>query len=642
MSNVRVLVVDDEEFNRQTLRYCLEPAGFLIDEAGDGAEAWFSLSQGRNIYDAILLDRQMPEMDGMELLAKIKAQPGLQDIPVIMQTAMDREQEIIDGIDAGAHYYLTKPYDVDVLTSVVRAATDEFARRRRLKSELAKRSGAIRLMEAGRFRLRTQKEADALAVLLASGLPRSGAVAMGLSELLINAVEHGNLELDYASKSELMAQGAWDTVIEERLQLAPYSERAVTLEVVRDGGVATFTITDEGKGFDWQAFVDLTAARAFDSHGRGIAMARKMSFATLTYKGRGNIVEASVETDDAARPAASPSSPVPEPLPVVVAGRGLAAAIEDRLRAVEGWTVVAGGGADTVGGDLYLTQSPAGDVILRHGDARGGVLTLPAAPDLVEGATRCLVLPATMEIGSPAEQRLAAALAQHQARLVPQPAALGGAGVSVAAWGAACSSVNGDMWGGRVRDSGRIALFVADMTGHGPVAGMNTFRLAALLDDPEIAEASPDAVLRFLDRELKAALPAGEYAAMVYGVLDAAARRFDYAAAGVPHPVVFDAAGTVAATGLGKGLPVGASGRFPYELRQLDIPAGGALVMITDGMFTLLDGGHGGAGAFDRFLAAMAAVAGGGPAAARLEAVIAGFEGERGDDVTAVCVTLPG
>ena len=93
MPTVRVLVVDDEDFNRQALRYCLEPVGFEIDEAGDGVEAWALLSRGGDRYDAILLDRRMPEMDGMAVLAKIKEHPSLKDIPVIMQTAMDREEE---------------------------------------------------------------------------------------------------------------------------------------------------------------------------------------------------------------------------------------------------------------------------------------------------------------------------------------------------------------------------------------------------------------------------------------------------------------------------------------------------------------------------------------------------------------------
>ncbi|UTW50444.1 response regulator [bacterium SCSIO 12827] len=562
MPNVRVLIVDDEDFNRQTLRYCLEPEGFVIDEAADGAEAWAMLSGGEAQYDAILLDRKMPEMDGMEVLSKIKGDPDLKAIPVIMQTAMDLEAEIVDGIEAGVYYYLTKPYDVDVLVSVVRGAADNFARQQRLQQELAKRSGAIRLLAEGRFVFMTPKEADSLAVLLAGGFERPPAVAMGLSELMINAVEHGNLELDYKNKSSLMAEGRWDAVIDARLREAPYKDRRVTVEVTRTTTQTRFRITDEGKGFDWHSYVDLTLERAFDTHGRGIAMARKMAFEAMAYMGAGNIVEVMVRNKPAPgvtgtaapRPAIAVVGPVPD-------------GVADRLRAVGDWRVVTNDGAATLPeATLTISASGAGAVTLHHGDVDTPPLTLPEDPDLVEAAARAVILPASMEIGSDAGVRLSPALSRYQKSLLPDPAVLGGgAGVRFAVWSTACSGVNGDIWGGRMLADGRLALFIADMTGHGPVAGVNAIRLQALV---AACDGQPDTVLRRLDEILKQALPTGEYAAMLYGVVDIAARRFDYAAAGVPHPVAFPADGGDPAPGLGKGLPVGTSGAFPYELRR--------------------------------------------------------------------------
>lgn len=654
MPTVRVLVVDDEDFNRQALRYCLEPVGFEIDEAGDGVEAWALLSCGGDRYDAILLDRRMPEMDGMAVLAKIKEHPSLKDIPVIMQTAMDREEEIIDGIEAGVHYYLTKPYDIDVLVSVVRAATDDYARLRRVHTELAKRSGAIRLLVQGRFELRSPQEADALGVMLASGLPRSAAVAMGLSELLINAIEHGNLELDYASKTELMAAGHWDRIIGERLDLAPYRDRTVILDVRRENGVATFTVTDEGAGFDWRAYMDLTKERAFDTHGRGIAMARKLAFASLEYKGRGNIVEATVpiEEDMPARPGGADSGPAavgPEPeggkKPVLSVAASVPAAIEDRLRGIDDWTLVGGDGAagDNEDDGVLVIAAAGANLRLSRGGAggKGEELFVSADPDLIEAVARALVVPDTLEISGAAEARLGPVLARHQNGLAPDPAELASPALAVSAWTSACSEVSGDTWGGRKLDNGQLSVFVADMTGHGPVAGVNTLRLHALLDDAESAQdQAPDAVLRRLDKALIGLLPSGEYAAMLYGILDPATGRFEYAAAGVPHPVAFGADGSVAAAGSGKGLPVGASGVFPYERRSMELPPGGALVLFTDGLFSLVDRGHPGADAFERFLAAMDAMPEGGPAARRLGALIAGFDGPCSDDVTAVCLSL--
>lgn len=631
MPNVRVLIVDDEDLNRETLRYCLEPEGFLIDEAGDGAEAWDMLSSGDAQYDAILLDRKMPKMDGMEVLAKIKGDPVLKAIPVIMQTAMDLESEIIDGIEAGVYYYLTKPYDVDVLVSVVRGAADNFARHQRVQQELAKRSGAIQLLTEGRFVFQTPQEADSLAVLLASGLDRPTAVAMGLSELMINAVEHGNLELDYKRKSTLMAEGRWDAVIDARLREAPYKDRRVVVDVTRTPTHTRFRITDEGRGFDWHSYVDLTMARAFDTHGRGIVMARKMAFEAMAYMGTGNIVEAMARR--AATPARVRENP---PGPTIALAGTLPDGIADRLRTVGDWSVVTEGAAALPTGALTVSTSGAGAVSLHRGDAAVSPLDLPADPDLVEAVARALVLPDSLEIGSAAEIRLSPVLSRHQVSLLPDPRALGdAAGVDLAAWSVACSSVNGDMWGGRMLADGRLALFVADMTGHGPVAGVNAIRLQALLaagDDP------PDAVLRQLDETLKKALPTGEYAAMLYGVVDVAARCFDYAAAGVPHPVAFPADGGDPVIGLGKGLPVGASGAFPYERRRLDIPRDGSLVLFTDGLFTLMDGDAPGAHAFERLIQRLTGQDGGG--AQGLAALIENRPKSCADDVTALRLTL--
>ena len=634
MPNVRVLIVDDEDFNRQTLRYCLEPEGFVIDEAADGAEAWAMLSGGEAQYDAILLDRKMPEMDGMEVLAKIKGDPGLKAIPVIMQTAMDLEAEIVDGIEAGVYYYLTKPYDVDVLVSVVRGAADNFARQQRLRQELVKRSGAIRLLAEGRFVFMTPQEADSLAVLLAGGFERSAVVAMGLSELMINAVEHGNLELDYKNKSALMAEGRWDAVIDARLREAPYKDRQVTVEVTRTATHTRFRITDEGKGFDWHSYIDLTLERAFDIHGRGIAMARKMAFEAMAYMGAGNIVEVmvrhgsapvSVETR-APGPAIAVVGPVPD-------------GVADRLHAVGDWRVVTNDAAAALpDAALTISASGAGVVTLHHGDADTPPLALPADPDLVEATARAVILPASMEIGSDADTRLSPALTRYQKSLLPDPAVLGGGGgVCLTAWSIACSGVNGDIWGGRMLADGRLALFIADMTGHGPVAGVNALRVQALAT---VCEDPPDAVLRRLDGILKQALPTGEYAAMLYGIVDVAARRFDYASAGVPHPVAFPADGGDPVFGQGKGLPVGASGNFPYELRRLDIPRGGSLVLFTDGLFALMDGDVTAAHAFERLIARLADANSDGGVAKALTGLIDGHSGPTADDVTALCLTF--
>jgi DNA-binding response OmpR family regulator len=77
-------------------------------------------------FSAILLDRLMPQMDGIELLGKIKATLVLEQIPVIMVTATTDPASIQEGLDTGAYYYLIKPFEPKVLLSIVKAAVEQY------------------------------------------------------------------------------------------------------------------------------------------------------------------------------------------------------------------------------------------------------------------------------------------------------------------------------------------------------------------------------------------------------------------------------------------------------------------------------------------------------------------------------------
>ena len=115
-------------------------------------------------------------------------------------------------------------------------------------------------------------------------------VAFGLNELLLNAVEHGNLEITYSQKTELVLAGTWVSEIERRLELVEYRNRQVVVEVETAGDQVVFTIKDEGHGFAWEPYRELAAERAKDPHGRGIALSALMAFSSLTYRGCGNEV----------------------------------------------------------------------------------------------------------------------------------------------------------------------------------------------------------------------------------------------------------------------------------------------------------------------------------------------------------------
>jgi two-component system alkaline phosphatase synthesis response regulator PhoP len=112
-----ILVVDDESTMRRLLRFMLEHAGFTVVEAEDGYSALAQVNDARP--DAIILDVMMPSMDGLQTCQILRGQEATADLPVIMLSAKTTPQAIIDGLEAGADEYLTKPVARNVLLETI-------------------------------------------------------------------------------------------------------------------------------------------------------------------------------------------------------------------------------------------------------------------------------------------------------------------------------------------------------------------------------------------------------------------------------------------------------------------------------------------------------------------------------------------
>jgi len=286
----RILLVDDEPLNLEILAEHLDSPAYRTEQAENGLVAWEMLDADPDGFDAVLLDRMMPVMNGMELLARMRADSRFVALPIIMQTAAAGKEQVAEGLRHGAYYYLTKPFERDVLLAIVEAALE--MRRNRLT--LADERFDPRALVEGEFRFRTLGEARRLASFLARACPQPDVTVLGLSELMINAVEHGNLGISYREKSQLNEKGAWRAEVERRLASPENAQRHASVRLARRGDNIVFTIVDQGAGFDWRAYLEMSPERAFDSHGRGIAMSRRLSFAALQYSGNGNTVHATV------------------------------------------------------------------------------------------------------------------------------------------------------------------------------------------------------------------------------------------------------------------------------------------------------------------------------------------------------------
>lgn len=294
--DANVLIVDDNQLDRTLLATYLGDADYVLHFAEDGVEAMALLEREPLDFDAVLLDRSMPRMGGMEVLARIKNDPRLRMLPVIMQTAAAQLAEMLEGIRAGAYYYLTKPYDAQTVLAIVGAATRDYEQYKSLQQAVRRGTECLTLTQSATFAIQSVEQARDVAAVIVNACPDPEKIVVGLTELLVNAVEHGNLGITYEEKSALNASGAWDAEVRRRLALPEHAHKRVELQLERTPGELRFTIRDQGSGFDYRRYLDVQPQRAFDNHGRGIAIARALSFDRLEYRGNGSEVVAVVLT----------------------------------------------------------------------------------------------------------------------------------------------------------------------------------------------------------------------------------------------------------------------------------------------------------------------------------------------------------
>ena len=286
-----ILVVDDDPMVHKLLEYTLNSEEeFTSDKCLSAEEAQEYLADHKEVL-AIILDWEMPGMNGLEMLGWLKTQERYKDIPVIMLTGRDKKEEIKMGIDAGAYYYVTKPFNKDFLLSVLRAAVTEYLNIKQLAEQVQEARNPFANLRKGTFHVRTIDEGQKLSVLIANATPDPQSNLI-ICELLNNAIEHGNLAISYDEKSDLIDRNELHDEMERRLLMPEYKDRYATVEFETLDDRIRVTVEDMGDGFDYTKYLTFDEARVFDNHGRGIAMANTML--DINYIGKGNIVQVNI------------------------------------------------------------------------------------------------------------------------------------------------------------------------------------------------------------------------------------------------------------------------------------------------------------------------------------------------------------
>lgn len=285
-----LLLVDDDVTFTTVVKSSLEKEGYNVYAAHHANEAMHYLNEHSRDIEVMLLDWSMPDVTGIELLRQVKQDKSYENIQVIMQTVMGSSENIQQGIEAGAFFYLVKPVKKDLLFSTIRAAIIDYERKHELLKKLSESERALRFLTEGTFRFRTVQHGDNLAIRIANECPNPQE-AIYISELFANSVEHGNAGLTYEEKTELINRNELAGEVERRLALPENRNKYVQVTLTRNPEHLSIVVEDMGNGFDFNKFLQFDDRRIFDNHGRGIAILNALFPVQFLENGRKVLVE---------------------------------------------------------------------------------------------------------------------------------------------------------------------------------------------------------------------------------------------------------------------------------------------------------------------------------------------------------------
>ena len=571
---IRLVVADDNADMRQYLTRLLRAAGHEVTSVADGEQALRAIRA--EVPDLVVSDVMMPRIDGLALVAALRADPRTATVPVLLLSARAGEDAAIEGLAAGADDYLVKPFPAAELLARVRAGV-EMAR---LRTHHARwRTAVVDSLQEGFFVC----DADGTVV--------------EVNATFADILGYGPEDLPYRPpqpwRSDPQEDGPGRTEYARFLEQP--SGEAESLLVRRDGRrvwarVTYNRVVDPASGlYKIVGTVrDVTAEhraarRAGALAGLADQLARAQTGADALRGAAGELAR----IFGAARvvlAAFGHSRTGPAFEPDLVAGSddtawaALPPPVRERVRAL------------SRGGETPGRSEPDGRHLAVAAGYQGGVLVVwvePSVPDpAVEEDLGLLArLAARLAEGmarvSQIDVQRETALALQHAILGPDVLPPGFAGRYQPA--ASPLQVGGDWYDTVPLPDGRIGIVVGDCVGHGLAAATVMGQLRSACRSLLLEYADPVRVLAGLDR-FAALLPGAACTTVFAAVLDPATGALDYSAAGHPPPVLAFADGATATLEDGRGLPVGVRPDRPRARGRAFVPARSSLLLYTDGL----------------------------------------------------------
>ena len=287
----KILIIDDEKPVRDVLNIALIEEGYEPYQAPDG-ENGFELCKTSK-PDIVLTDVMMPGIDGIEVTKRIKAQRD--DIDVVVMSGFGTEELVVNALRAGASNYIKKPIVFDELFKILDDII--FKRENRKRFEIDKE-----IVQKEHKEIVIGNDVSSVWGAVNQVLFNTHAVAeqsvieglsIGLYELLINAIEHGNLGITFEEKSKALQSNSYRELLEKRRQGVEGKKQHVTIRCDYSPEALTVEIQDHGDGFDLSTLPDMKDTESILSdHGRGILLTT-LFYDKVEYSEPGNCVKVS-------------------------------------------------------------------------------------------------------------------------------------------------------------------------------------------------------------------------------------------------------------------------------------------------------------------------------------------------------------
>lgn len=286
-AKARILIADDQDALRALLSRMLLREGFEPIEAKDGQNA---IDLYRSLKPPVVLsDIVMPKMDGLTLLQEIKKiDPGA---AVILMTGHGNEEMLLKALQGGATNFFKKPFNVKTLIQEIKKVLQykvEEVRSYLFSPFLVEETKAFTLTTGDpQYHPIINQIALQLPCLLADSEILN--LKIGIEEMIVNAIEHGNLGIGFAEKNDAMERGKLGDLLAERLRDGNNSAKKVSISSRLTPEAFSIRIRDEGSGFDWRNLPELLPENLLTYSGRGIFLT-KIYYDEVEYNESGNEV----------------------------------------------------------------------------------------------------------------------------------------------------------------------------------------------------------------------------------------------------------------------------------------------------------------------------------------------------------------